>query len=345
MPSDANAISFRESVRPRPHALDLIPAAGVLAYPFVLDAFHRQVGPVGSSPDAVHTISAAICLLAAFAVPSLGLYWASRPAIAPTIRRFSYAVVVAPTLYVFLGVLQTMARSPVPDEVVWVVGWTAAASWATISVETEARFAPSRALGHWRVAHGISGAVVLVYVLFHLTNHLFGLAGPDAHAAVMAIGRKVYRNRFIEPVLVAMLLFQIASGAYLAWKWSVAYVEFHRLIQVATGFYLSAFVLGHMNSVFFYARGFLGIQTNWAFATGAPAGIIHDPWNIRLLPHYALGVFFVLAHVASGARGVMLAHGVSAPMTNRLWALALAVSAVVATFITAALCGVRIHAT
>jgi hypothetical protein len=32
-------------------------------------------------------------------------------------------------------------------------------------------------------------------VLFHLTNHLFGLiGGPEAYAAVMNIGRVVYRS-------------------------------------------------------------------------------------------------------------------------------------------------------
>ena len=34
-------------------------------------------------------------------------------------------------------------------------------------------------------------AVLTLYVLFHLTNHLFGLIGPDAHAAVMKIGRVI----------------------------------------------------------------------------------------------------------------------------------------------------------
>jgi hypothetical protein len=36
--------------------------------------------------------------------------------------------------------------------------------------------------------------------------------------------------------------------------------------------------------------------------TGAPAGLVKDAWNIRLVPHYWLGVFFVLAHLATGAR-------------------------------------------
>ncbi len=118
--------------------------------------------------------------------------------------------------------------------------------------------------------------------------------------------------------------------------------DFYRLLQIASGCYLSVFILGHMNSVFFYARTYLGIPTDWAFATGAPNGLIHDPWNIRLLPHYALGVFFVLTHLASGLRLVLIAHGVAQPVANRLWAACGAASVIVAIAIIAGLCGVRL---
>jgi hypothetical protein len=111
------------------------------------------------------------------------------------------------------------------------------------------------------VAHGVGGVVVLIYVLFHITNHLFGLIGPAAHAAIMYVGRHVYRAPVIEPLLVALLLFQIASGLHLAWQWSVRQTDFYRTFQVASGVYLAVFILGHMNSVFIYARRFPGIPT------------------------------------------------------------------------------------
>jgi hypothetical protein len=184
--------------------------------------------------------------------------------------------------------------------------------------------------------------LVLIYVLFHIGNHLFGLIGPEAHAAVMNIGRRIYRAPMIEPVLVLALFFQIGSGLYLAWRWSVVPLGFHRLVQVASGFYLSVFILGHMNSVFIYARTVRGIPTDWTFAIGGPTGLIHDPWNIRLLPHYALGVFFVLAHLASGLRIVMIAHGSPQRMANRLWAICAVGSACLAAAIIAGMCGLRL---
>jgi hypothetical protein len=180
--------------------------------------------------------------------------------------------------------------------------------------------------------------------VFHLTNHLFGLIGPDAHAAVMKIGRVVYRSAAGEPLLVAAMLFQIGTGLLLAWRWSAAAHDIQRTYQVASGAYLSLFILGHMNSVFVYARSFLGIPTDWNFAIGAPTGLIHDAWNIRLLPHYALGAFFVLSHLASGLRVVLIAHGVHQRNADRLWGVCVAMSAIVAAAIIAGMCGVRIGA-
>jgi hypothetical protein len=97
-----------------------------------------------------------------------------------------------------------------------------------------------------------------------------------------------------------------------------------------------------MNSVFIYARSVLRIPTDWNFAIGAPAGLIHDAWNIRLLPHYALGVFFVLSHIASGLRAVLIAHGLARRHADPLWGLGVALSAIVAAAIIAGMCGLRI---
>ena len=148
----------------------------------------------------------------------------------------------------------------------------------------------------------------------------------------------------LEPLLVAAMLFQIGTGLFLAWRWSAAAHDFQRTYQVASGAYFSLFILGHMNSVFVYARSFLGIPTDWNFAIGAPTGLVHDAWNIRLLPHYALGAFFVLSHLASGLRVVLIAHGVDQRNADRLWGVCVAMSTIVAAAIIAGMSGVRIGA-
>lgn len=311
-------------------------------YPFLLMLFHALVGSPGSTPAAIDIAGAALVLLFSFAAPVLGIAVACRPLIHTGFRRLAYFSVVAPTLYVFLGVVQTLLSSPIPDQWLWCVIWLAAVLWAFRFTGSETRSVVTPRLGKWRVAHGASAVVLCIYVLFHLGNHLAGLIGPGAHAAVMEAGRSVYRAKFVEPVLVAAFLFQIVSGLYLSWRWSETRHDFFRTFQIASGAYLSLFILGHMNSVFIYARWYLRIPTDWNFATGAPTGLIHDPWNIRLLPHYALGVFFVLGHLVAGLRVVLNAHGMERRIVTRVWFAGVAASGVIAAAIIAGMCGVRI---
>lgn len=332
--------------------------AGVAAitaatYPWILDAFHWSVTPhtgsdLGAGISIASTLLASLLLLAAFAVPLINLMIASGfPRAAPMTtaqiraRRFALFAFTVPTAYVFFGVLTYMAGSKIPDAWIWtpawlLLGYAASRSPATVSVHR------ARTSAKLRLAHGVSGCIVALYVLFHVVNHLFGLIGPDAHAAVMAVGRKVYRASMIEPLLVAAMLFQIGTGLRLAWTWTGTSVDRYRVFQIASGVYLSVFILGHMNSVFVFARTFLDIPTDWAFAAGLPTGLIHDPWNIRLVPHYALAVFLVLAHLCSGLRVVMLSHRVEAATANRIWWTGAALSAVISAAIMSGLAGLRI---
>jgi hypothetical protein len=158
----------------------------------------------------------------------------------------------------------------------------------------------------------------------------------------MKVGRRVYRSPVVEPVLVGLMLFQLISGARLAWRWSGVPVDAYRVFQIGSGTYLAAFIVTHLNSALVSARTVHKIETDWGWASGAPTGLIHDAWNIRLVPHYAFGVFFILAHLCSGLRGVVLAHGMTATIANRLWTAGLVVSGLVSVAIMSGLCGVRI---
>lgn len=323
----------------RPHSLCLLPPLAALGYPFLLVIFNKWIDQNG----AASLLGALLSLLLALAVPLAGLIVANRPGIATGMRRLAYLSVAAPSLYVLLGVVQTLVGSPLPDVLVWSLFWVGAMLLGWESHQTAAAQArPVSGLGRWRVAHGISALVLCCYVIFHLANHLTGLVGPELHVRVMAAGRTVYRAGVVEPLLVAAFLFQVGSGLYLAWRWSSTRHGWLTTFQIASGVYLSVFVLGHMNSVFIYARSFLGIPTDWSFATGGEAGLLMDPWNIRLVPHYTLGVFFVLAHLLAGLRVVLAAHGVATSRIRLLWYTGLAGSAALALAIIAGMVGVRI---
>jgi len=247
-------------------------------------------------------------------------------------------------LFVLTGVGLGLLHIPVSDELVWVVGWLAASIFVLFGREDRAAPSMSSAssVAPWRVVHGVAAAVILIYLSFHLTNHLLGLFGPDVHAAVMKTGRLVYRSAVVEPVLVTLMLFQVAVGVRLAWRWSSLPVDAYRVFQIGSGTYLAAFILTHLNSALVSARAVHHVDTNWAWATSAPVGLIHDAWSIRLVPHYALGVFFVLAHLSSGLRGVLIAHGVSLALANRIWTAGLVASGLISVAIMSGLCGARI---
>jgi hypothetical protein len=320
--------------------ITLLPAAAALAYPFFLMAFHAAI----ASDD---VLLATLLLAGAFAMPLSGLWFAHRlngmpAAFDVRARRLAFASIAAPPLFVFVGVAPGLAGIHISDIAIWIAIWLAAALYVGLAPQMAVAQKPARPIGRWRVAHGVAAAIIALFVLFHLTNHLFGLEGPGVHKTIMTAGRKVYRAPFVEPVLIALLLFQIASGVRLAWRWSSLKLDAYRIFQVGSGAYLAMFLLAHVNSALVSARAVHHIETDWAWASGAPTGLIMDAWNIRLLPHYALGAFFILGHLASGLRVVMLSHGVNATIANRFWIAALAAAALIAAAIIAGLCGVRI---
>jgi hypothetical protein len=158
----------------------------------------------------------------------------------------------------------------------------------------------------------------------------------------MKVFRHVYRSEILEPLLVMLFLFQIGTGLLLVWRETAAPSDRFRTFQIASGVYLAFYVLGHMNSVFIFARTYLGIDTGWGFATGAPAGLVRDAWNIRLVPHYWLGVFFLLAHLAAGARVILMGHGVRKAFADRAMIGGTAAAGIIATVIILGMCGMRI---
>jgi hypothetical protein len=93
----------------------------------------------------------------------------------------------------------------------------------------------------------------------------------------MKVFRHVYRNDILQPLVVALFLFQVGTGLFFVWRLTAAPSDRFRTFQIASGVYLAFYVLGHMDSVFIFARTYLGIDTGWGFATGAPTGLVKDP--------------------------------------------------------------------
>lgn len=322
-----------------------IPVGISIAYPWVLESFHDSLRFEAPGAVALGTLWIAIAFLAPISCLAFAMGrgpFARFAPISPASRRIALAGVAVPPLFVLTGVVSSLLHSPVPERVTWAAGWCALGLAGSLARPTTMACPGHKRTGRRRVVHGVAAALILLFLVFHLSNHLLGLVGPDLHTRVMRVGRTVYRSTFVEPVLVGLLLFQVAGGLRLAWRWSRDKVTLARGIQVGSGVYLAAFILAHMNSAFISARAIHKIDTNWAWASGAPSGLIADAWNIRLLPHYALGVFFVIAHLFCGLRDVLLAHSVSTSMAGRIWFAGLMFAVALSAAITCGLCGLRI---
>ncbi len=323
-----------------------VPAAPALLYPFLLHAFSEAAGAAGTHPNAALAVIGWLCLLMAGATPLIGLGWAYRLRGASDAasdrarvraRTLAFLTMIAPPLFVFIGVTRGLIGHPLSDETIWLVCWGAAILFIGFRSPAPAQAPPS-----WlRVAHGVLASLIVLFVAFHLSNHLSGLVGPELHAAIMKAGRTVYRFPLVEVLLVGLLLGQIVTGLVLARRWARLPGDGFRVLQIGSGLYLAAFIVAHLNSALISARAVRHIETDWAWASGAPEGLIHDAWNIRLVPHYGWGAFFVLAHLSLGLRQIMIAHGVPLTLANRLWVAGIIVCGLVAVAITAALLGLR----
>jgi hypothetical protein len=179
------------------------------------------------------------------------------------------------------------------------------------------------------------------FIAAHLLNHLVALEGSAAHGVLMHALRHIYRNVWVEPVLLVLLAFQLLSGIILWQPRTRGAADALGTLQTASGIYLAVYLTSHVDAVFVLARHF-GIETDWGWATGAPVGLLRDAWDIRLLPHYSLAVFLLLAHLSCGLRTILIAHGLpAAPAARITWTL-VAVSALVALLISLALVGARL---
>ncbi|KYP14556.1 MAG: hypothetical protein A1D16_00265 [Flavihumibacter sp. CACIAM 22H1] len=145
-----------------------------------------------------------------------------------------------------------------------------------------------------RYVHQISGALLAVFILLHLSNHLFALFGPNMHIQVMHLFRKLYRFPPIEGLLLVTVLTQIITGIGLAfhkWKNQPAMVK----LQVASGLYLSLFLVYHLWAIIM-ARFVWLIDSDFFFAS---AGLQAGPSAYFFFPYYSLAVFSTFVHIAT----------------------------------------------
>lgn len=142
--------------------------------------------------------------------------------------------------------------------------------------------------------HRASAFIIGAYVSVHLFNHGLALRSVEAHIQFMESFRHIYRNLFVEILLLACVAFQVSSGIYFIKKrWGQRYGFFER-IQALSGGYLAYFLLIHVGAVLF-GRAVLKLDTNFYYAA---AGMHVSPFQYYFLPYYFLAVVAIFGHIA-----------------------------------------------
>jgi hypothetical protein len=295
------------------------PAAVALVYPLALAALHLSGQHFVRATETPNRLLAgfAIFLAAAllYAVPLISFTVISQSD-RPRERYLAHLAFAAPPLFTLTGVTFFLLGVPNGDYVVWAISWLTALAFA--ASPARARAIPTAATNWIRNAHGITGlTIVAIFLVWHLANHVLAIWSLDANKQAMELLRVWYRADLVQPVLIALFVWQLVTGLRLLWAKVARRGDVYSSIQTATAVYLLVYIPSHLIAVFILGRWFLGVDTTFAWASGAPSGLLLDAWNVRLIPHYSLAVLFVIGHLAVGLRAVLLGHGVGVAVADR----------------------------
>lgn len=193
---------------------------------------------------------------------------------------------------------------------------------------------PAKALLATHRAVAIPAAI---FIFAHLTNHLFALRSLAAYNTVQDALRLVYRNAIVEPLLIAAFAVLILTGVAMTWRGRHRH-GFLNHAQVASGLFIAVFLCSHVMAAVVGGRALGHVDTNFIFAAGGPAGLLHSPGAVRLIPYYFLAPVAFFAHIGGFARRQMLRSHVS--HANAAGLSIFIAGVVVSTLIMAALCGI-----
>jgi len=208
----------------------LVPALCALAYPSLLSLLssglvlvHGSASPNGVivwvSVIASLTLALAVMLVSFVFGLALGSPHVRDDPEGCRARSIAHLAFATPSLYVGFGnVAYYVLQAPSAAPIAWLVFWALVAMIALLGPRSSPIAAAMTPLGHRRLvlAHGISASVILLlFIGPHLVNHAAGFWNGPVHIAIMNVLRRVYRDDIAQPVLLALIGFQILSGTAL----------------------------------------------------------------------------------------------------------------------------------
>jgi hypothetical protein len=259
-------------------------------------------------------------------------------------RFAAHLAFATPSLFVGFGNIANLLHAPQLATIGWPVFWAAVALAIFAPAKSHpasSRIGPAgyRRLG---IAHGISASAILVlFIAPHLANHTVGLLSGMTHIEIMKSARLLYRNGMVEPLLLTLIGFQIASGTLLVRRRLRSGSDFFGTLQSMTGIYVAIYLLAHLTAVF--GARYSGTDTNWNWLTNNDHSMLSSLSNLRLIAHYWFGPVAIAAHLGCGARLVLREHDIPARLADFAPRAAIGAGVVVSTVILVALLGVHIN--
>ena len=306
----------------------IVPPIACLIYPTLVSCI-SGVSPVFLLPVILVPIC---CAYVAFHLP--GTHFLKASAIA-------HFGIGAPALYSLMGQwLDSQKLFPFHADEAWIGVWLLLT--AVSFVDKPAVRSQSATSSRLATIHGMSAILIVLFTVLHLTNHLAGLWGGQAHIAFMLWARRIYRYPAIEIALVSCFVVQFATGIVLTWRGIARGLadDWMKRLQRISGAYIAVFLMSHFSAVA-RARYLQHTDTNWVWLTSY--NFLTDKWSARLAPYYFLGIVALSLHAACAARFVLMAHGTKAPAANRIFGLVVGCGSIVAIAIMVGLLRGSIH--
>jgi succinate dehydrogenase/fumarate reductase cytochrome b subunit len=156
--------------------------------------------------------------------------------------------------------------------------------------------------------HRWNAMFLMAFIVFHMINHASGLWGIAAYNTVQDVLRVVYRNPFIEPLLLGSCLIQIVFGGVLIYR------GYRRLLKTAWGKVrvisggLVLYFLGEHLLALVLARWVDGLDTNFYWPASVMSG---PPFTWYFVPYYIMGVATLFTHIGCAVRLVLRREGYS----------------------------------
>jgi hypothetical protein len=330
-----------------------VPALCALAYPSLssllsagLVTAHGSATPNGAIVWAGVVASLALAFTVMAVSLVFGLALGSENGGAPEdlrSRSIAHLAFATPSLYVGFANVAGVLRAQSALLAAWIIFWALLTAIVLLKPRPPSKPVGMSPSAHRQLAfyHGISAsAILLLFVLPHLANHLAGFWSGAAHIELMKALRYVYRDDLAQPVLLALISFQILSGTVLLRRRLVMPSDFLGTLQTMCGAYIGIYFLAHMTAVF--AARYAGTDTNWNWLTNKDTGMLVSLSNLRLIAHYWVGPIAIVTHLACGLNAVLLQHGISWAITPRLVPAFISFGVIISSIILVALFSVHI---